>query len=77
MRVICEPTGQLQNKLLRTARRLGCFTSYVNAESVSKFRMIESNDQNKTDTKDPRVIHTMGKLNKPLCSGCWMNRIYC
>ena len=64
MRVICEPTGQLQNKLLRAARRIGCFTCYVNAESVSKFRMIESNDQNKTDIKDPRVIHSMGKLNK-------------
>ena len=64
LRIICEPTGKYQNKLLQTARRLGFFTSYVNAEAVSKFRMIESNDQNKTDTKDPRVINTLGKLNK-------------
>ena len=64
LRVICEPTGQYQNKIMRTARRLGFFTNYVNAESVAKFRVVESNDSNKTDQKDPRVINTLGKLNK-------------
>ena len=34
LRIICEPTGQYQNSLLRTARRNGCLTCYVNAESV-------------------------------------------
>ena len=64
LRIICEPTGQYQNSLFRTARRLGFFTCYVNAESVAKFRVVESNDSNKTDKKDPRVISTLGKLNK-------------
>ena len=64
LRIICEPTGQYHNKLLRTARRQGCLTCFVNAESVSKFRMVETNDCNKTDKKDPRVIATLGKLNK-------------
>ncbi|GEM_PF-723534 len=64
LRVICEPTGQYQNKLMRTARRLGFLTCYVNAESVARFRVIESNDYNKTDKKDPRVISTLGKLGK-------------
>jgi len=64
LRIICEPTGQYQNSLFRTARRLGFFTCYVNAESVAKFRLVESNDNNKTDKKDPRVIGTLGKLNK-------------
>ena len=64
LRVICEPTGQYQNKLMRTARRLGFLTNYVNAESVAKFRVVETNDSNKTDQKDPRVIGTLGKLNK-------------
>lgn len=64
LRVICEPTGQYQNKLMRTARRLSFFSNYVNAESVAKFRIVESNDSNKTDQKDPRVINTLGKLNK-------------
>jgi len=66
LRILCEPTGQYQNKLMRTARRLGFLTSYVNAESVAKFRQIESNDMNKTDTKDPRVISSLGKLNKTI-----------
>jgi len=35
LRIICEPTGQYQNSLLRTARRNGCLTCYVNAESVN------------------------------------------
>lgn len=66
LRIICEPTGQYQNALFRTARRLGFLTCYVNAESVAKFRMVESNDSGKTDTKDPRVIQTLAKLNKVL-----------
>jgi len=64
LRIICEPTGHYENKLLRTARSKGFFTSYVNAESVAKFRLIETNDTGKTDTKDPRVIRSLGKLNK-------------
>lgn len=66
LRILCEPTGQYQNKLFRTARRLGFLTCYVNAESVAKFRFVETNDANKTDTKDPRVIGTLGKLNKTI-----------
>ena len=64
LRIICEPTGQYHNKLMRTARRLGFLTNFVNAESVAKFRIVESNDSNKTDKKDPRVIGILGKLNK-------------
>ncbi len=64
LRIICEPTGQYQNKLFRIARSMGFFTCFVNAESVAKFRVIETNDTGKTDTKDPRVINTLGQLNK-------------
>ncbi len=64
LRLICEPTADYQNKLLRTARRHGHLTCLVNAESVSKFRVVESNDTNKTDIKDPKVIATLGRLNK-------------
>ena len=63
-RLICEPTGSYQNKLLRTARRQGHVTCLVNAESVYKFRVVETNDTGKTDTKDPKVIATLGQLNK-------------
>ncbi len=64
LRIICEPTGQYHNKLMRIARKNGCFSCFVNAEAVCKFRMVETNDYNKTDQKDPRVISTLGKLNK-------------
>lgn len=64
LRVICEPTGQYHNKLMRASRRLGFFTNFVNTEAVAKFRVVETNDNNKTDQKDPRVIGTLGKLNK-------------
>ncbi len=64
LRIICEPTGQYHNKVMRAARREGCLTCFVNAEAVAKFRMVETNDCNKTDKKDPRVISTLGKLNK-------------
>jgi len=66
LRIICESTGQYHNILQRTARRLGCFTNLVNTESVAKFRVVESNDSNKTDEKDPRVIGTLGQLGKVL-----------
>ena len=66
LRIICEPTGQYQNSLFRTARRLGFLTCFVNAEAVAKFRVVESNDTGKTDKKDPRVIGTLGRLNKVL-----------
>lgn len=66
LRIICEPTGEYQNKLFRTARKMGFLTCFVNAESVAKFRMVETNDNGKTDTKDPRVIRTLGQLNKTI-----------
>lgn len=64
LRVLCEPTGQYHTKLLRTARNMGYRTSFVSTESVARFRVIETNDTGKTDTKDPRVIRTLGQLNK-------------
>ena len=66
LRVICEPSGGYQDKLLRTARRLGHLTAYVNGEAVAKFRVVESNDAGKTDLKDPHIISTLARLNKVL-----------
>ena len=66
LRIICEPTGQYQNKLFRTARKMGFLTCLVNTESVAKYRIIETNDTGKTDIKDPRVIRTLGQLNKTI-----------
>lgn len=64
--IVAEPTGGYHKKLLRTARRLGHTTALVNAESVSKLRVVESNDSGKTDRKDPRIILMLSKLGKTL-----------
>lgn len=64
LRVVCEPTGGYQNKLLRTARRLGFLTTYVSGEAVAKFRVVETNDNGKTDLKDPRTINTLARVDK-------------
>ena len=61
IRIICEPTGVYDRKLLRAARQLGALTSYVNTEAVAKFRVVQNNDNNKTDTVDPGVILTMAE----------------
>ncbi len=64
MRVVCEPTGEYDRVLLRTAHRMGLPTAYVNTENVVRYRQIESNDSGKTDTKDPRVICSLADQNK-------------
>ena len=66
LRVVCEPSGGYQDKLLRTARRLGHLTAYVNGEAVAKFRVVETNDNGKTDLKDPHIIKTLARLHKTL-----------
>ena len=64
--VVCEPTGGYERSLLRTARREGFRTAYVNPESVHKLQVVESNDSGKSDEKDPRTIHTLTRLGKTL-----------
>jgi len=64
--VTVEPTGIYHQLLLDTALRLGMKTAFVNAEVVAKLRMLESNDLNKTDIKDPRVIALVSSLGKTI-----------
>lgn len=64
--VTAEPTGIYHRPLFRTAERLGLYTQFVSAESVSKMRVIETNDTGKTDIKDPHVIHTLASIGKTL-----------
>jgi len=64
IQVICEPTGNYEKKLMTLARQHGCYTSYVNGESVYKYKVIENNDSSKTDIKDPRVILLVAKFGK-------------
>jgi transposase len=64
IQIICEPTGNYDKKLMTLARQHGCYTSYVNGESVNKYKVIENNDSSKTDIKDPRVILLVAKYGK-------------
>jgi transposase len=66
VRIICEPTGGYERRLLRAARQLGCATALVNGEAVNKMQVVESNDTGKSDTKDPRTILLLAKWNKTL-----------
>lgn len=74
--ILCEPTGGFENKLLRLARQAGHFTAYLNAESVRKLRVVQSNDSSKTDLKDPKTMFTLASLGKTLThrqlSGSWL-----
>jgi transposase len=74
--ILCEPTGGFENRLLCLARQAGHFTAYLNAESVHKLRIVQSNDASKTDLKDPQTMFTLAKLGKTLThrqiSGSWL-----
>ncbi len=66
IRVICEPTSGYEQRLLRLARQGGCHTALVNGESVYKLQVLEGNDYNKTDVKDPGTILLVARLGKTL-----------
>ncbi len=68
VRIICEPTGGYERKLLRMARKRNHKTSYVASEATSKAKVIHSNDTGKTDQKDPEVIFTLMGLDLTLTS---------
>ena len=64
LRIVCEPSGGFEQKLLQTARRLGHKTALVSGEHVAKLKSVESNDTGKTDIKDPRVMEMIVRLGK-------------
>lgn len=66
LRIVCEPTGGYERRLLRLARQAGHRTAYLNTESVKKLRVVESNDATKSDQKDPRTMFLLVKLGKTL-----------
>ena len=66
VRIICEPTGGYERRLLRAARQRGCATALVSGEAVSQMQVVESNDTGKSDAKDPRTILLLAKWNKTL-----------
>lgn len=76
LRIICESTGVYHRRLLRTARQQGCLTALISGEATYKSQVIQSNDYNKTDRKDPRTILLVFRFGKRLVdrrlSGGWL-----
>jgi transposase len=64
LRVLAESTGGYEQKLLKTARRLGHQTALISPEHVAQLKKVETNDTGKTDLKDPRVMHLVARLGK-------------
>lgn len=64
IRIVCEPTGGYEKELIRTSRVLGIECVYVSGEAVSKLKILENNNNDKTDRKDPRVISMAEKYGK-------------
>ncbi len=64
--IICEPSGGYESKLMLLAHKQGYATSYVSGEASSKFKMVEGNSNDKSDERDPRVIHKLAQYGKLL-----------
>ena len=66
MCILCEPSGGYETRLMKMARKRGNLAFYVSSEATHKLRVVESNDSEKSDEKDPRIIHLLGKMDKVL-----------
>ena len=62
--MLAEPTGGYEQKLFKTALRLGHQTALISPEHVAQLKKVEINDTGKTDLKDPRVMHLVARLGK-------------
>jgi len=76
IRIFCESTGVYHRRLLKIARELGYQTALINGEAVSKSQVVQNNDTNKNDVKDPKTMLVASVLGKPLTdrglSGGWL-----
>jgi transposase len=64
--VICEPTGGYEKTLILVSRKMNFKVSYVSGEATKKARVIESNDDSKSDNKDKFIVLTLAKMSKTL-----------
>ena len=76
IRVLCEATGVYHRMLLKVANELGIKTAIISGEAVSKTQVVQSNDYNKNDVKDPKTMLVVSEVGKPLqdrrLSGGWL-----
>lgn len=64
--VFFEPSGGYENILKRLAFKGKFRVNQVSGEATKKARIIESNDNNKSDDKDRRIILTLAQMSKVL-----------
>ena len=64
--VFFEPTGGYEETLKQLAFKANYKVNYVSGEATRKARIIESNDDNKSDSKDKRIILTLAQMSKVL-----------
>lgn len=64
--VFCEPTGGYEKTLILVARQMNYKVSYVSSEATKKARVIESNDDSKSDSKDKYIVLTLAQMSKIL-----------
>ena len=64
--VFFESSGGYENILKRMAQQRNYKISYVSGEATKKARIIESNDDSKSDDKDKRIILTLAQMSKVL-----------
>jgi len=76
IRVMCESTGVYHRRLLKVAASMGCQTALVSGEAVNKAQIVQNNDLNKNDIKDPKTMLLVAKVGKVLVdrklSGGWL-----
>jgi len=64
--IFFEPSGGYENIFKRLAFKKHYEVNYVSGEATRKARVIESNDDSKSDDKDKRIILTLAQLSKVL-----------
>ncbi len=64
--VFFESSGGYENTLKKIASDRNYKINYISGEATRKARIIESNDDNKSDNKDKRIILTLAQMSKVL-----------
>lgn len=62
LRVICEPTGGYQHRLLQAAKAHGAQVHFVDTERMSNARLVTYGSREKTDRKDPGAMGSLWQM---------------
>lgn len=62
LRVVCEPTGGYQHRLLKAAEAYGAQVHFVDTERMSNARLVTYGSREKTDRKDPGAMGSLWQM---------------